>query len=98
MTNDPKIIPAERRDMLLANSRGGVHLSIDGNAGCALLGPNIQEGEAEFVVIDKTEKNDGYKPAAWRAVVRAKRALEKRCYPDGEYRLPYYVGNCDVFQ
>ena len=27
-------------------------LSIDGNCGCALLGPNLQEGEVEFVEID----------------------------------------------
>ena len=26
-------------------------LSIDGNCGCALLGDNLQEGEAEFVEI-----------------------------------------------
>lgn len=28
-------------------------LSVDGNAGCALLGENLQEGEAEFVVINR---------------------------------------------
>lgn len=27
-------------------------LSVDGNCGCALLGENLQEGEAEFVEID----------------------------------------------
>ncbi len=29
-----------------------VALSMDGNCGCALLGPNLQDGEAEFVCID----------------------------------------------
>ena len=29
-----------------------VLIGVDGNAGFALLGPNIQEGEAEFVTID----------------------------------------------
>ena len=29
-----------------------VILTMDGNCGCALLGENIQEGEAEFVCID----------------------------------------------
>lgn len=31
---------------------GTVHLSIDGNCGCALVGENLMEGEAEFVCID----------------------------------------------
>ena len=80
--------------MLIANARGGVHLSIDGNAGCALLGPDLQEGEAEFVTIDETEFNDGYRNAARRACVRALRALQKRCYPDDGFSLPYYTGDC----
>jgi len=31
---------------------GTINLSIDGNCGCALLGENLMEGEAEFVCVD----------------------------------------------
>ena len=33
----------------LLSEHGRAELMIDGNCGCALLGPNLQEGEAEFV-------------------------------------------------
>lgn len=81
-------IPEERVVELLSQTKGGVTLSMDGNAGCALLGPNLQEGEAEFVVIDETEHNDGYEAAAKRAIVRAFNRLKARC---GGQSLPYHT-------
>lgn len=85
--DDQQGITQERVKELLASTRGGVTLSIDGNAGCALLGVNLQEGEAAFSVIDETEFNDGYEPAARRAVVRALNELRVRA---GE-SLPYHT-------
>ena len=52
-------------------------LSIDGDCACALLGPNIQEGEAEFVKIDYSAhylKSHAERAAAYKALV----ALRKR--------------------
>ena len=63
-------------------------LGIDGNAGFALLGPDIQEGEAEFV---KVPPEDGVKSLHDRecwAATQAYRALEKRL----GRRLSYYIG------
>ena len=80
-------ISKERVIELLESVRGGVSLSIDGNAGCALLGVNLQEGEAEFVTIDEDELKDGYKVAAKRAMIRALNKLRRRCEDYGQ--LPY---------
>lgn len=73
-------------------------LGIDGNAGFALLGEDLQVGEAEFVTIDlpleackdpnryhKTE----WVSAAKRAATAAYRALKARL-PDREFT--YYLG------
>jgi hypothetical protein len=51
-----------------------VLMGIDGNAGFALLGPDLQEGEADFVVINK---DDGPR-AAEIACNKAYAALGKR--------------------
>lgn len=61
-----------------------VRLNIDGNAGCALLGVNLQAGEAEFVCVDDCPKGKDGKPVhegnlAFRwACTQALRKLEKR--------------------
>lgn len=81
-------ISDKRVNELLSKTKGGVTLSVDGNAGCALLGPDLQEGEAEFEVIDEAEKNDGYEPAARRAIIRAFNRLKARC---GGQSLPYHT-------
>lgn len=65
-------------------------LGIDGNAGFAHLGDNIQEGECEFETIVGTERfpdpaSDGAKK---QAIVRALRRLEERL----GRRLQYYIG------
>ena len=72
-----------------------VWLSRDGNAGCALLGVNLQEGEAEFVCIDDCPKDENGKPIhagnnvyRW-ACTQALRKLEARL----GRRLPYYWDN-----
>ena len=88
-----EIIGADRVERLINSRQGGVRLSIDGNCGCALLGPNLQEGEAEFVEIDESELNDGYENAANRATIRALWRLTARCYPKGDHSLPYYTGD-----
>lgn len=57
---------------------GTVRLSIDGNCGCALLGENLQEGEAEFVCADDAPAQyTGTQRFKW-ACTQAFRALEKR--------------------
>jgi hypothetical protein len=62
-----------------------VILSVDGNAGCALLGENLQEGEAEFVVVEPRPDEVIYK-AEVRACGAAFNALKLRL---GRDDLPY---------
>lgn len=52
-------------------------IGIDGNCGFALLGENLQEGEAEFVEVVKVPDEHIYK-AEIRAAAKALRALEAR--------------------
>jgi hypothetical protein len=55
-------------------------LSIDGNCGCALLGTNLQEGEAEFVEIECSEPKwtVAWEEAATKACLIALRRLRAR--------------------
>ena len=73
-------------------------LGIDGNCGFALLGENLQEGEAEFVEIAlpaEASKDPGrYHHSEWvkaakRAATTAYRQLKARL-PDREFS--YYLG------
>lgn len=64
-----------------------VHLGIDGNAGFALLGPNLQEGEAEFVTVVQVS-DEPFSRAQVRAARHAHANLEKRL--GGE--LDFYFG------
>lgn len=41
----------------LIEKYGRAELGIDGNCGFALLGPNLQEGEAEFVEIAEVDRS-----------------------------------------
>lgn len=65
-------------------------LGIDGNCGFALLGPNLQEGEAEFEEIRATELNpdpnsDGAKKQAiHRAYTRLKARIGRP--------ISYFIG------
>jgi hypothetical protein len=43
--------------MKLIEQYGRAELGIDGNCGFALIGPNLQEGEAEFVEIKKVNRD-----------------------------------------
>lgn len=55
-------------------------LGIDGNCGFALLGRDLQEGEAEFVEIEYTSKDDRLSDelrACKRALVKLKKRLHK---------------------
>ena len=63
-------------------------LGIDGNAGFARLGPNLQEGEAEFVVVPP---EDGIRSLHQRecwAAAQAFRVLQKRL----GRQISYYIG------
>ena len=73
-------------------------LGVDGNCGFALLGEDLQVGEAEFVEIDlppgaSKDPNRYYKSewvsAAKRAIWKAHRALKARL-PDRQFS--YYLG------
>jgi hypothetical protein len=67
-------------------------LGVDGNCGFALLGENLQEGEAEFVEI-KTDAPVGcseWHHAAVRAATAAYRALQARL-PDRKFS--YFLGD-----
>lgn len=72
-------------------------LGVDGNAGFALLGPDLQEGEAEFVTIDlpieASKDPNRYHHSEWvsaarRAATKAYRNLKARL-PDREFS--YYL-------
>ncbi len=63
-------------------------LGIDGNAGYALLGPNIQVGEAEFVTVEQ-DNNELLSHAEMRAAKAALRKLRGRL---GQPELSYYLG------
>ena len=60
-------------------------LSVDGDHGCALLGENLQEGEAEFVKVEK-RPDEHINKAEVRACSLALRALRERLgNPDISY-------------
>lgn len=67
-------------------------LGIDGNCGYALLGANLQEGEAEFVEIADPENTSGdeYKIACKKALQALRQRLNR---PD----LGYYFGDSHPF-
>lgn len=63
-------------------------LGIDGDCGFALLGPNIQEGEAEFVEVIPTTVGKYYdqRTAAYEALRRLRIRL-------GKPELGYFLGD-----
>lgn len=63
-------------------------LGIDGNAGFALLGNNIQEGECEFVEVVQ-QKDEPLHVAECRAATQAYSKLKKRL---GLEHLSYFIG------
>lgn len=64
-----------------------IYLSIDGDHACALIGENLQEGEAEFDKVNPDDKT--LKSAEWHAAMRAKKTLEDRL---GLGQCGYYLG------
>lgn len=66
-------------------------LGVDGNAGFALLGADIQSGDAEFVTIesDAPMGSTAWQVAAVSAATKAYRNLHKR-FPDRVFS--YYIG------
>jgi len=77
--DEPRQIPQQRITELL--KFGSVIVSIDGNAACALLGEDLQNGEAEFEAIG----DDGNEKLA------KKRALDKLRARCGGQSLPFYM-------
>lgn len=74
-----------------------VALSMDGNCGCALLGENLQEGEAEFVCVDDVPRYHGVpiptNPERW-AMTQAYKRLQKRLgFEENELRYHFVHGN-----
>ncbi len=59
-------------------------LFVDGNAGCALLGEDLQSGEVEFVKIDHEATRGTGKYPAKIACTRAYRRLKARL-PNREF-------------
>lgn len=67
-------------------------LSIDGNAACALVGPNLQEGTAEFVNVPLKPEEPGYMAAAYLAAGRALVHLEEKLGCTVGVDLGYVLG------
>lgn len=67
-------------------------LGIDGNCGFALLGPNLQEGEAEFVEIESTHESSYVNEQ-----IAAKRAFHKLQARLGRADFSYYFGPSHPF-
>ncbi len=63
-------------------------LGVDGNAGFALLGENIQEGECEFVEVVQA-KDEPLHIAECRAATEAYKRLKERL---GLPHLSYWIG------
>lgn len=63
-------------------------LGIDGNAGFALIGENIQEGECEFVTVDQ-RNDEPLHVAECRAATKAYNNLKERL---GIEHLSYSIG------
>lgn len=82
----------------LVDKYGRVELGVDGNAAFALLGPDSQEGEAEFVTLSPETgvSGDGnfvIPTGDDAAKLRAcKMALKRLCARLGVDALPYYFG------
>jgi len=68
-------------------------LGVDGNAGFALIGPDLQTGEAEFVTIEPIGNESG-ELAGGRACKQALRRLRQKL---GLPKLPYYFGPSHPF-
>jgi hypothetical protein len=75
----------------LLASHGRAQLGIDGNCGFALLGPDIQEGEAEFVEIAPTREAAYHAPLGDK-LSACKQALEKLRERLNLPSLSYYFG------
>jgi hypothetical protein len=83
-SNDTAAMSGVDSSALLAEY-GRAVLTIDGNCGCALLGENLQEGEAEFVEIEEGRYPDTH-------LVACKKALHKLRERLGLSELSYYFG------
>jgi len=73
-----------------------IQLGVDGNCGFALLGEDLQSGEAEFVEIEHPFRDpDGtYSPASRYEMIAAGKAKVKLCERLGlnPHRVRHYYG------
>ena len=90
---DVYMAPGNRRcedciDILVADKRRAV-LGVDGNAGFALIGLNLQEGEAEFISIEDAPDwaETKFQREGW-AATKAFRKLRDRL----NRKFSYYIG------
>jgi hypothetical protein len=70
-------------------------LSVDGNCGCALLGENLQEGEAEFVKVERRPDeylHEAQVRACWAAFKNLKKRLGKEFSYAWQTRRPGSAG------
>jgi len=63
-------------------------LGIDGNAGFALVGPDLQEGEAEFVTVPEPDGIRSQHDLECWAATKAFRNLQARL----DVPISYYIG------
>jgi hypothetical protein len=77
-----------KEDVMSEQKIQRAELGVDGNCGFALLGENIQEGEAEFVEVVQM-KDEPLHAAEARAAAKAYRALKSRL---GLEHLSYFIG------
>lgn len=64
------------------NTDNRAELGVDGNCGFALLGPDLQEGESEFVEIVAPDDGD----------IASRKALQKLRDRLGRPDLSYFIG------
>lgn len=70
-------------------------LKVDGNCGCALLGANLQEGEAEFVEVAPRKDEPLHEAevrACWAALKKLKERLGRELTYAWEPRRPGSAG------
>lgn len=76
MNSPSNVKPLDKRGS--TKDWGRAKVGVDGNCGFALLGENLQEGEAEFSLIEAPTAQSSRNRQARAAWGRALRALEKR--------------------
>lgn len=71
-------------------------LGVDGNAGFALIGPDLQEGESEFICIDEAPERYTmqHQREAWAATQAFRRLVARLGFQPGFYIHPSHPNHC----